>query len=336
MPATTGAHPARTPPEERLLNLVVALMSTARGLTKEDILQSVSGYRQRSEAGASTDALEKMFERDKESLRGLGVPVQTIGDRLDPDDLREARYRIPVAEYALPDDVTFTPAELAVLTVAGGVWSRGSASADARTALRKIHARGMGVDEPLIGYSPHVTTPAPSFGTLQRAIDECRVVTFTYLKPEDAAARVRRVRPLALVDYESRWHVFGIDIDAEADRTFLLSRISGPVRVTRERFDPGLRDGAGERALHELRELSARQTAVIEVEPGSDASLRLRRRARPGVGIAVTVPYADLHVFADELASYGPEVRVRSPQTLRAAVVRRLTAVRRAHAEASR
>ena len=96
---------ARNPPEERLVNLVVALMATEQGLTKDAILSSVSGYREQTEAGAKKDALEKMFERDKENLRGLGVPIETIGDRLDPEDLREARYRVPTAEYELPDDI---------------------------------------------------------------------------------------------------------------------------------------------------------------------------------------------------------------------------------------
>ena len=85
MPANTSV---KSPPEERLVNLVVALMATEQGLTKDTILTSVAGYREQTEARASKDALEKMFERDKESLRGLGIPIETIGDWADPDDLR--------------------------------------------------------------------------------------------------------------------------------------------------------------------------------------------------------------------------------------------------------
>nr|BFF11475.1 hypothetical protein GCM10025699_27780 [Microbacterium flavescens] len=242
MPANA---PAKSPPEERLVNLVVALMATDQGLTKDTILSSVAGYREQSESGASKDALEKMFERDKESLRGLGVPIETIGDWADPDDLREARYRVPTAEYALPEDIEFTPAELALLNLAGGVWSESSMSDDARSGLRKIRALGIPVDEPIIGYSPRISLREPSFPDLQRAIEQSRVVRFPYLKPGEAAPRTRRVQPLALVDYEARWHVFGIDLDVQADRTFLLSRIVGPVAATRETFDPALREGAG-------------------------------------------------------------------------------------------
>jgi proteasome accessory factor B len=327
VPATA---PAKIPPEERLVNLVVALIATDQGLTKDTILTSVAGYREQSEAGASKDALEKMFERDKESLRGLGVPIETIGDWADPDDLREARYRIPSAEYELPEDIEFTPAELALLNLAGGVWSESSMSDDARSGLRKIRALGDLVDEPIIGFSPRLTMHEPSFPVLQQAIEQSRVVTFPYLKPGEESPRVRRVQPLALVEYEGRWHVFGIDRDAGADRTFLLPRIVGPVAVTRESFDPSLRDGAGERALAGLEDVAARHSALLEVNPGTEAALRLARRARPAEQ-GIRVPYVDVHVLADELASYGPEVRVVDPADLRELVIERLASTRDLH-----
>lgn len=324
MPANATA---KNPPEERLVNLVVALMATDQGLTKDTILSSVSGYREQSNAGASKDALEKMFERDKESLRGLGVPIETIGDWADPDDLREARYRVPTTEYELPEDIEFTPAELALLNLAGGVWSESSMSDDARSGLRKIRALGIPIDEPIIGYSPRISLHDPSFPQLQRAIEQSRVVRFPYLKPGEEAPRTRQVRPLALVEYEARWHVFGIDLGVGADRTFLLSRIVGPVTVTREEFDPVLRDGAGERALRGLDEVARAQTALLEVNPGSEAALRLARRAVPA-DQGIRVSYVDAHIFAEELASYGPEVRVVEPAELRDLVIDRLAAAR--------
>lgn len=317
--------PAASRPEERLVNLVVALTSTEQGLTKDTILTSVAGYREQSEAGAKKDALEKMFERDKESLRRLGVPIETIGDWAEPDDLREARYRVPSSEYVLPDDITFTPAEIALLNLAGGVWSASSMSSDARSGLRKIQALGIPVDEPIFGYSPRISLREPSFAPLQRAIEQCLAVTFPYLKPGEAAPRIRRVQPLALVEYEARWHVYGVDRDAGGDRTFLLSRIVGDVVHTRDRFDEMLRDGAGERAKAGLDDVAASQRALLEIDPGTEAALRLSRRSTPA-DQGVHVPYVDLHILADELASYGPEVRVVEPPALRDAVIQRLEA----------
>lgn len=321
---------ARIPPEERQTNLVVALMATDIGLTKQQILDNVSGYRQRAEAGARTDALEKMFERDKDELRALGVPIETIGDPGDPNDLREARYRIPKAEYDLPADLEFSPAELAVLTLAGSVWSAESSSADAQAGVRKIRALGIDGDEPIIGFAPKITTREASFAPLQSAIESGRVVTFDYLKPGEGTARRRKVEPLALLDYEARWHVYGIDVDADDERTFLLSRIVGDVTVTKKSFAPELRDGAGERALAGLEAVAARSSALLEVTPGTEASLRLGRRATTALQ-GVRVPYVDVHIFADELASYGPEVRVVEPETLRDAVIARLEEIVRVH-----
>ncbi|GAA4766501.1 WYL domain-containing protein [Microbacterium gilvum] len=320
----------RIPAEERLMNLVVALVATEIGLTKQQILESVSGYRQR--AGSRSDALDKMFERDKEELRSIGMPLETIPSSTDPNDLRDARYRIPKSEYHLPEDISFTPAELAVLGLAGRVWSSGSLSADARSGLRKIRSLGIDVDEPILGFAPRLDPRDAAFGPLQAAIERSRTVTFPYLKPGEDAETRRTVEPLALVEYEGRWHVYGFDVDAAADRTFLLSRIVGDVVPTGAVFPASARAGAGERALAGLEEVARRQRALVEVTPGSEGALRLLRRAESAPQ-GYLVPYVDRHIFADELASYGPEVRVVAPDDLRDAVVERLRAAAAAHTE---
>lgn len=95
-----------------------------------------------------------------------------------------------------------------------------------------------------------------------------------------------------------------------------------------------MREGAGARAREGLEQVASRNIALLEVDPGTEAALRLARRAlRAEQGIRV--PFVDLHVFADELASYGPEVRVVEPDALRDQVVARLIAVRDRHEVAS-
>lgn len=325
---------AKITPQERILSLIVALMASPHGLTKEQILSSVSGYREARDAGTAASSLERMFERDKEQLRELGVPVHTIGDSADPDDLREARYRVPKAEYVLPEDLEFTPAELAVLNLAGAVWGEASMSADAQSALRKISALGIDVDEPILGVAPRITPREPSFPALRAANQSAQVVRFRYLRPGTATPLERRVAPLAIVEYEGRWHVFGHDLDRDAERTFLLSRIIGDVTTTRESFDAELREGAAERALAGLDEVAQRNTAVLRVVNGSEAALRLRRRATGGTD-ALQLAYVDVHVLADELASYGPEVMVVSPPDLRDEVIARLRRTAALHGRAS-
>lgn len=325
--------PTKIPPEERLLSLTVALMASRIGLTKEQILSSVSGYREKREEGVKATALEKMFERDKDELRRLGVPIHTLGETADPDDLREARYLIPRTEYVLPEDIAFSPAEVAVLNLAGTVWSESSMSSDARSALRKIRSLGIDVDEPIIGYAPRVSVRDPSFSALQGANEQARVVRFTYVTPGDDTPRLRRVAPLALIEFEGRWHVFARDLERDADRTFLLTRIVGAVEITHQTFDASLREGAGLRAERGLQDVARRNIAQLEVGENTEAALRLRRRATRE-GAVLRVPFVDAHVLADELASYGPEVRVIAPQELRTLVISRLQATLRAHAHA--
>ncbi|MFT4235856.1 MAG: WYL domain-containing protein [Microbacterium sp.] len=313
----------RIPAEERVMQLVVALMATQAGLTRGQIEQSVIGYRERS--GVSKDALERMFERDKDELRRLGIPLETIPSSTDPTDLREARYRIPKSEYGVPDDVEFTPAELALLALAGEVWSASSLSSDARAGLRKIRALGIDVDEPILGFAPRVAPSEAAFAPLQEASDLGRVVSFDYVRPGGSSVRRRHVAPLALVQYEGRWHVYGEDQDLDDVRTFLLSRIVSPVSITQKTFDLALKEGAGDRAAAGLDELARSQKALIEVTPGTEGALQLRRRGEPATK-GWHVSYVDPHIFADELASYGPEVRVVAPESLRDLVIERLRA----------
>src|SRR5660398_258884 len=82
------------PPAERLLNLVIALVNTSGRMTKEQIRTSVAGY----DREGSTEAFERMFERDKETLRELGVPIVTVHSAAHWDD---ARFRLELVAYAL-------------------------------------------------------------------------------------------------------------------------------------------------------------------------------------------------------------------------------------------
>lgn len=338
---------AKVRPEERQLNLVLALVATPNGLTKDQILGSVQGYSERASGDRRT--LEKMFERDKSDLREAGIPILTLGAVDDPDDNRGARYTIPKDEYELPADITFTPAEIAVLNVAAAVWSQSSMSGAAQSALMKIRSLGIDVDEPIIGFAPRINLRDPAFPALQTAGDKALIAQFSYLKPGDARPQLRRVEPHALIEFEGRWHLFGHDHVRGAERTFLLSRIVGEVLITEDPFDADRRTGAAARALAGLERLATENVAVIELLAGSEAALRLGRRGtlspteqpEQASGDALTastaivrLPFVDAHVLADEIASFGPEARVLEPELLRDLVIARLESVVAAHAAA--
>ncbi len=323
---------SRVPVEERLFSLVLALLATETGLTKNEILSTVQGYRQRFSLGGDNANLERQFERDKDDIRDLGVPLDTVESPEQAGNNHSLRYRIPRDSYELPADIAFSAEETTLLNLAAMVWREGSMSTESRRALLKLRSLGGATAEPVLGYATTVRVRDAAFEPLSSALERRRVVRFAYLKPGETDARVRTVRPLALVQHRGRWLLSAQEPDTGLRKTFLLTRIVSTVSMTGATFaSPD--DDEPARALRELEELWMSHTAVVEVSPDSDAATRLLKR-RGTVSAAsgtLEVHYSDLAIVADELASFGPEVFVISPPELRAAVRDRLEATASAH-----
>jgi proteasome accessory factor B len=299
---------AKVPVEERLFSLVLALLATENGLTKTEILSTVQGYRQDFAQTGDNANLERKFERDKDDIRELGVPLETVQSPGDPGNNQNLRYRIPRGAYELPTDIAFSAEETTLLNLAAMVWREGSLSAESRRALLKLRSLGVTADEPVLGYAPRLRVRDAAFETLNAALGRNAYVKFSYLKPGEDEARLRTVAPLALVQHQGRWH-----LAAEEDGTGV-----------RKTFPPPADDQSA-RALRELEEVWNAHTAVVEVEPGSDASTRLqKRRGTVAVASELHLHFSDINILADELAGFGPEVLVVSPPELRSAVRDRL------------
>src|SRR6266540_3594482 len=112
---------------ERLVNLVALLLDTHRPLTLDQVAELVPGYE------ATGESLRRMFERDKEELRGLGVPVER--GPIDPWGSEEGYFIDPNA-YAMPR-LDLAPDERAALALAARAWS---GAAGDPSAL--VHRRG--------------------------------------------------------------------------------------------------------------------------------------------------------------------------------------------------
>src|SRR5258708_33207087 len=118
---------------ERLVSVVVGLVASQGYLAATQIRAAVPGYLE------SFDAFKRMFERDKEELRALGIPFD-MGTNGALDD--EVGYRIPRQAYELPD-IRLEPDEAAVLAVAARVWHRAELAGAAAGALLKLRAAGV-------------------------------------------------------------------------------------------------------------------------------------------------------------------------------------------------
>lgn len=320
---------AAVPVEERLFSLVLALLATETGLTKNEILSTVQGYRQRFVSGGDNANLERQFERDKDDIRDLGVPLETIDSPGDAGNNQTLRYRIPKGAYELPADVAFTPEETALLNLAAMVWREGSLSGESRRAVLKLRSLGVTADEPVLGYAPRIRLRDAAFDPLDAAIRKSQRVRFQYLKPGEERATDRDVIPLALVQYQGRWHLSAEELDGDR-KVFLLRRIVGGITTGKTiTMPPG--DHAAD-ALAGLEEVWQRNVAELEVVPGSDAATRLANRDGAEVtDDRVVLHFVDLNILADELSGFGPEVVVVSPPALRDAVVERLRGVAAAH-----
>ena len=339
MPAT---RVPRVPAEERLFSLVLALLSTESGLTKAEILANVQGYRQRFSTGGDNASLERQFERDKDDVRELGIPLETIETPGAAGNNQTLRYRIPKGEYDLPVDVRFTPDESALLSLAAMAWREGALSADSRRGLLKVRSAGAEDDDGALqlgvdAYAPRLRARDASFEPLRSALDRGAAVRFDYITPGQHDARRREVAPLALVQHGGRWMLAAHEFATDSDKNYLLSRIVGPVTqyAVGQHTAPV---GAGERTLAELERIWAERTARIAVAPGSDAERRLTRRRDTDTDAdgGLVLHHVDPQILAEELAAFGPEVRVLEPADLRARVEERLRALVRDHTDDDR
>src|SRR4051794_10364891 len=209
---------------ERLLNLVICLLSTRRPLTKAQIRQAVPQYAE----NGSTEAFERMFERDKDELRDLGIPLVTGTE--DPLFEDEVGYRVDRDAYALPQ-VEFEPDELAVLGLASRAWQQASLAAPATRALTKLTALGAPQDDgSLIGLEPRIRTSEPAFESLWAAVRDRVPVRFTYRTASTGEIAVRDVEPWGVTSWRGRWYLTGFDRGRGAGRVYRLSRVEGDVR----------------------------------------------------------------------------------------------------------
>jgi proteasome accessory factor B len=305
---------------ERLLSLVVCLLSSERYLTATQIRTAVPGY------PGSFDAFKRMFERDKEELRELGIPIDMGSNGLEGEEIG---YRIPRQAYMLPD-IRLAPDEAAVLALAARVWRRAELAGAAAGALLKLRAAGVDADETQQpGIEPRLQTGEASFGRLWEAVRDRRPVAFRYWAAGRSEAQSRELEPWGVVNRRGRWYVAGFDRARQAVRVFRLSRVEGRVDFSGPPGSVTIPDGADVRKLVGAWDdwTPVQQPALLRVRTGAGHGLRRRATAqRPGADgwDEVEVLFNDVAWFAEHLASFGPDVIVREPPDLRDAVITRL------------
>lgn len=308
---------------ERLMNLALCLLGTSRPLTKRELRDSIEAY---IEAGGE-DAFNRMFERDKDDLRELGMVIETM-ESLDG----EIGYQAHRDRNRLPP-VTLDAEEAAALGLAARVWQQARLAGAASGALQKLRAAGMpltdGEQDPYAGLEPRIPAGEAAFEPLMIACRDRRPVTFDYRKSNAAKTERRDVEPWALECWRGHWYLACFDRGRREERVFRLSRITGRVRLRPGRFTAEVPSQVTAReSVARWAGETATAQATILLRAGAGYPLRTRALSvtrRDDEWDELRIPYG--HGMGAWLAEFGPDVIVLEPADLRADVVDRLRAV---------
>jgi proteasome accessory factor B len=300
---------------ERLLNLVIALMATQQPLARSAIRQRIPGYE------GNDVAFERKFERDKDELRSMGIPIETVVD----SGGEVLGYRIVRADYALAE-LNLTLEERTAVGLAGQAWRGAAAGAVAGRAALKLD--GVVGDE-RVGSSPPVqlTAQEAALLPLMTALRTDRDARFDYQRPAAEETTRRTISPWGLRAAMGAWYVVGFDHDRQELRNFRLSRIRGPVELVGDSrsFSP---PADFDVASHAQPTTSI--SAHVVVQDGGAAALRQHAESMSQDG-HLTVHSTDLEALVAEICAAGDSATVVEPPAVVDSVCHALDKVIEAH-----
>lgn len=285
---------------ERLLNLTAALLGADRPLTADNLRQRVGGY---PEAKA---AAHRTFERDKDDLRSMGLPlrVESVPGTDPPID----GYRIHRADYT-GSELRFEPDELAALHLATNLIRLDGDD----SALAKLGGIGQGVvDE--VGTVPFNDTLA----TLIGAATERKAVAFRYRDTD------RVVEPWRLSFSRGHWYLAGWDRLRQGERLYRVDRLQGPVSPagTAEQEVGTVSDPLDLRGW----ELGDNEPIEARVRIDADQAAWARHilgevEDEPDGGVVATLEVRNIEAFRSFVLSFLDHAEVLEPEELRADLV---------------
>lgn len=198
---------------ERLLNLTSALLNTTRPIGAEEIHETIPGY------PADRMSFRRQFERDKDALRQLGLPL-TLEVLPQQEHDNQFGYRIRQEEYFLRDP-GLDHDELSALHLAAQMVRYGDAA-----GITGIWKLGVTNANDLTAVETAVELPSSSaLSTLFDAIAQRVGLHFGYRNEQ------RTVTPRRLTFRNGHWYLAGFDQVRKDDRSFRVDRMEPPVEL---------------------------------------------------------------------------------------------------------
>lgn len=321
---------------ERLINLLAYLLDTSKPVTFENLADTV--YQgQPFGTGAEKNALHKMFERDKEELRDMGVEIEVkkTGDGEDG-------YRIPRGSYYLPQ-LELTPEERVALTMVSRLFlgSGTPFSGPARSALMKlVFDDGASLDD--VPHVHWVEAPGDSdaLGAILEGLTRRKLLEFSYRALDATESIERAVEPYGLFNRWGYWYLVGLCHTRDETRCFKLDRIVSRVEVNDKK--PRTPDFEVPRGFDVHKEIpwewpppqgaediessvvfSSRLTFARETGPAR----HLREERREDGSLEVTYEVGDPEQFIEWVLGFGSDARITAPAELVDMVTGRLRGI---------
>ena len=245
---------------ERLINLTLALLATKRYLTKSEIFKNVTGY------SGSAETMERMFERDKDELRSMGIEIDVNG--LDPLFEDDQGYLIRSETFQLKGN-EFAKDELFYLTMAANLWQSTALGSDSKAALLKIQSLSGPIESDVIN-TPEIRDNENSLMIMTAfdAIENSKVLTFQY----NGSSRV--VEPLGMYTKAGFWYL--VAKDEESYKSFKLLRIEG--KLTSSSKQNGFKKPENFDLMQYLGRLNKEELILAEILVRKEQAFALRSK----------------------------------------------------------
>lgn len=297
---------------ERLVNLTMALLGSKRYMSKSEIFRRVAGY------SGSQETKERMFERDKDDLRNLGIEIEVASH--DPLFEDEVGYRIRPEAYQLPGN--FSAEEMGIMSLALAMIAEGSLASKGHELSRRLQSLTV---SPVLPDGIQIGSKEISeegLAEVLEALARRSQINFGYQKQNSEVIESRRVNPLGISAWRGSWYLIGEDLDRDDVRVFKLSRIASQI------------ERAKDEGTYLIPEDFRVQDYVIMLRENTyQVWLRLRKgagqklRARALVELTVDDEWDDIEVhFGDsnealrEVLWLGDDAIVLEPEPMRSTV----------------
>ena len=257
---------------ERLINLTIALLATKRYLTKSEIFDSVAGYE------GSPTTMERMFERDKDELRSLGIDIDvgTIDNYFED----ELGYRITPTSYGVPVG-ELSPTELSFISLAAGIWRDQVFGTSAIRAVSKL----TGAAETYAFFDPSEVGLAlisenrvgELVNQLLDAITDRRVVEFEY---DSSPNSHKSIEPHQLAILGGHWYLTGSDLHDGVIKTYKLERFISEVTISAHKGTYDIPASSGDTGLLARENETTEQNFLVALKIKKGSCLQFRSQGQ--------------------------------------------------------